>query len=488
MDLLEAFLLRVSSHPQVTAVEHRGVPTSYGELSALAGRIAGTVQQVTRTVSPRVLVVLPPSTSAYAGMIGTLMAGGTFCPLNIDGPEGRNAAITQAFSPDVVLFEGTPFSFLNTLPPATPRIVASTLGTETLDRPSEQYSEVAYVVFTSGSSGLPKGVKVGRRGFSHFLAVSRAYFSLSPGERWAQFSNLGYDMAIMDVFMALTQGGTLIPFAGPMERLMPATAIKDKQIAIWQSVPSALDLMIRAHHVSPDHLASLRVMSFCGEPLLPRHLKALYAARPDLEVFNTYGTTETTGFSTINRLSSDNYLASCDAATVALGDDVPGWTLSLRGGDSADEGEIVVSSECLSLGYWCDEERTRAAFRQLRAGESPECRSYFTGDWGVRRNSRLYFSSRIDRQVKIRGVRVELGEVDNLLREFGFAAAYTTLIGGEVHSFVESAAGVDESDVRRQLAMRLPFHSIPKTLRAVAQLPRTPNGKIDVVTLTGKRL
>ncbi len=483
IDVVDAFLSLGLSHPHLPAVEYNGKFTSYEELSALARRIAGSIRQVASTPSPRVLLSLLPSTSAYAGMVGTLIAGGTFCPVNIKGPESRNADIIRAFSPDIILFDGTPFSFLDASPATTPRIDILRLGTQSLDRPVTEYSEVAYVVFTSGSSGQPKGVKIGRTGFSHFLSIARTYFDLAPSERWGQFSNLGYDLAVMDVFLAITQGGTLVPLASLKEQLKPATAIKEQRIAIWHSVPCALDLMIQANQVSSDYLASLRIMSFCGAPLLPCHLDALFSARPDLQVFNTYGTTETTGFNTLNRLTSDNYRDSCEAPTVALGEDVPGWILSLQGGDSADEGEIVVSSDSLSLGYWHDEDRTRDAFRQFRPDGVQECRSYFTGDWGVRKNSRLYFSCRKDRQVKIRGERIELDEVDYLLREAGFAAAYTVLVEDDLYSFVESAAAVDEEYIRARLRKRLPFHSVPKTVRALLSLPRNPNGKIDRVEL-----
>ncbi len=478
-DLVDAFLSQVRSRPHVAAVEHKGASTSYDELSALAGRIAGSVQHAISKPSPRVLLALPPSTYAYAGMIGTLIAGGTFCPINIEDPEGRNASITRTFSPDVILFDGTPPSFLDDSPATTPRIDVSRLETYFLDRPAADYSEIAYIVFTSGSSGMPKGVKIGRAGFSHFLKITRTYFDLTSGERWGQFSNLGYDLAVMDVFLSITQGGTLVSLTSPKERRFPAMAIKERRIAIWQSVPSVLDLMFRANQVTSDNLASLRIISFCGEPLLPRHLDALFSARPDLHVFNTYGTTETTGFNTINRLTSNNYRDSCETSTVALGDDVPGWVLTLCGGDSADEGEIVISSECLSLGYWRDEDRTRDAFRQLRLEGAQGCSSYFTGDWGIRKNSRIYFSCRIDRQVKIRGERIELDEVDYLLREAGFANAYTILKGDDLHSFVESVDDVDEDLVRARLAKNLPFHSIPKTIRSLPSLPRNQNGKID---------
>lgn len=483
VDVVDAFRREVESRPSAVAVEHRGETTTFEELWVLAARIAGSIRLATPRRTPRVLLALPQSASAYAGMIGTLIAGGTFCPVKIDGPEARNGDIAQSFGPDVILFDRSLPTFLDSLPSTTPRLDTSALGTVRIDTQKDEHDEAAYVVFTSGSSGQPKGVKLGRAGFSHFISIARDYFRVSPGERWGQYSNLGYDLAIMDTFLALCQGAALVSLSSPKEQTFPAAAVKERRIQIWHSVPSVIELMIRANQVTSDYLGSLRVMSFCGEPLLPRHLGTLFTARPDLEVFNTYGTTETCGFNTINRLTSANYLDSCEAQTVAIGDDVPGWTLSLQGGESADEGEVVVSSDHLGLGYWRDEDRTRDAFRLLRKSGSQNQRSYFTGDWGLRKNSRLYFLCRIDRQVKVRGERIELDEVDALLREAGFAAAYTLLHEDELYSFVESAQGIDQELVRARLAKRLPFHAVPKTIQSLAALPRNANGKIDRVAL-----
>ena len=484
-DLVDAFLRQAQSASSMTAVDDRGVAVTYGELSSLAYRFAASIQGASSGPSPRVLLALPPSPSAYAAMIGSLIAGGTFCPVHIAGPESRNAAVCRAFCPDIMLYEGTPPPFLDTSPVTTRRLDVLQPGALILDAPAVEQSEVAYVVFTSGSTGTPKGVKVGRRGFSYFLHVSQSYFDLGPGERWGQFSNLGHDLGVMDVFMALTQGGTLVPLEDA-DRLRPATAIRDRGLSVWQSVPSVIELMIRAKQLTAENLASLRVMSFCGEPLHRHQLEALFNAHPELHVFNTYGTTETPGFNTINRLTVGNYTASCEAGAVAIGDDVPGWTVHLRGGDTADEGEIVVASEFLSLGYWRDEDQTRAAFRQVQFGEPRSQISYFTGDRGVRRGSRVYCLGRTDRQVKIRGERIELDEVDGQLREAGFTAAYTILKDGELHSFVESSEAVDQERVRAHLKKSLPFHAIPKSVQPLPSLPRNPNGKIDREALARK--
>ena len=481
-DLVDSFLSQAQSHSEISAVSDASGETSYEALAIFADRIAGAIVQTASTSCPRVLLAIPASVAAYAGMIGTLRAGGTFCPVNMDGPESRNALISRSFSPDIILFNNTPSSFFDELPATTPRVDVSRLESQPITERIAEFSEIAYVVFTSGSTGQPKGVKIGRAAFSCFLARAKDYFSLRLGERWGQFSNLGYDLAVMDVFMALTEGGTLVPLVNRKDRLMPAAAIKERNIEIWQSVPSVVELMFGANQITADHLASLRIMSFCGEPLLPRHVKALFAAKPDLQVFNTYGATETIGFNTINRLTAENHLASCEGSTVALGEDVPGWSLSLRNGDNPNEGEIVVSSESLSLGYWGDEDRTRNAFRQLWIdGEQRRC--YLTGDCGVRRDGRLYFTSRRDRQIKIKGERIELDEIDYFLRESGFRSAYTILKGDDLHSFVEAANGVDADLVRAHLKKHLPFHAVPKAIHALPVLPRNSNGKIDRAAL-----
>ena len=452
---------------------------SYEELESLAFQLAATIHHLTDNPCPRVLIALPPSQRAYAAMISSLIAGGTFCTVEMTAPEGRNAAICEDFAPEVVLYENTQPSFLSALPITTPRAdVLNPLSTR-LACPATDRSEVAYVVFTSGSTGRPKGVKISRRGFSHFLDVCQSYFNLSPGEKWGQWSSLAHDLGVMDVFMAITQCGTLVPLSEAERKQRPARAIKDRQISVWQSVPSVLDLMIRGNQLTSEYLASLRVMCFCGEPLRSEQLQALFSARPDLNVFNTYGTTETIGFNTLNRLTSDNFMDSCELESVAIGEDVLGWSIHLRGDHGDEEGEIVVASDFLSAGYWHDEERTQSAFGKINVTDSLVRRCYFTGDWGVHRGGRLYCSGRMDRQVKIRGERIELGEIDSLLRQMGFLNAYTICKEGQLHAFVESTEPLDQEQIRASLQDSLSFHAIPRTICALPSLPRNQSGKID---------
>ncbi len=479
VDVVDGVLLACAERAKLPVVEQDGVPTMGGEFRDLAFRIAGAIRGVVDEPCPRVLIAAPRSAGAYAGMLGTLLTGGTFCPVDIEGPPERNATIASLFGPHAVLCRGKPPAFLDAYPATVPRIDALRADSPPLSAPSSERSEVAYVAFTSGSTGQPKGVKLGRQAFSYFLEVSSRYFEKDFGDRWGQYSNLGYDLAVMDVFMALTQKRMLVPLSG----MLPATGIKKWGISIWQSVPAVLDMMSRAKQLTPEMLASLRVMSFCGEPLWPRQLDALFTARPDIEVFNTYGATETTGFNTINRLNARNYRESCGMPSVALGDDVPGWSVQLHGDETDDNREVVVVSDWIALGYWQDEERTRQVFREVMGGDGAPRRAYFTGDRGVLKDGRRYFKCRLDRQVKICGERIELDEVEHALRDMGFPEAVTVFDGTAVQAFVETPTEVNQEVVRSVLLKRLSVHALPKHVEGMAELPRNANGKVDRVEL-----
>ena len=479
VDLLDAFFRCVQDCPGVPAVETVDGAYSYEEIASLASQMAATIQQFTENPCPRVLIALPSSKRAYAAMLGSLIAGGTFCPVDMTAPERRNATICEEFAPQVVLYESTLPRFLSTLPATTARIdVLKPLPMRPMS-PATNRSDVAYVVFTSGSTGRPKGVKISRRGFSHFLGVCQSYFNLSPGEKWGQWSSLAHDLGVMDVFMALTQRGTLVPLSEAERKLRPAKAIRKRRISVWQSVPSVLNFMLRGNQPTGEYLASLRVMSFCGEPLRREQLQALFNVCPDLTVFNTYGTTETIGFNTISRLTSQNFMDSCELESAAIGEDVPGWSTHLRGDHDDKEGEIVVASDFLSTGYWHDEEQTRAVFRQVEFADSLIRRCYFTGDWGVRRGGRLYCSGRIDRQIKINGERIELGEIDSRLRQMSFPDAYTIYKDGNLYAFVESIEPLNQEQIQDSLRRSLSFHAVPQAIHALPSLPRNQSGKID---------
>ena len=462
-------------HPAV--VESRRT-TSYGELAVVARRLGAVIAEA--AAHPRVLIHLPQCAEAYAAMFATLMAGGYYATTNVTAPLRRHTSVLRRFEPDLIVTAADHVDF-PTIGDAGIRVIdVADLPAKEMSQPAPAH-DLAYVMFTSGSTGEPKGVMVGREGLAHYAAWATRAMTVTPEDRWSQHPNIAFDLSVLDIYGALCSGATLYPIDNPRDRLIPAELIRRHRLTIWDSVPSVIDLMQRAKQVTNENLASLRLMTFCGEPLLKPHLDAIFRARPDLVVHNTYGPTEATVSCTIVKLGIDDFESAC-GQSVALGDPIPGMGLHLVDGENGTEGEIVLSGPQVARGYWRDREATDKAFKNVEINGA-ERFVYRTGDWAVRRGRHLFFASRIDRQVKINGHRLELGEVDTALRDCGAGAVCTLMVGSSLHSFVEGDGELDAIHLRRQLMKRLPSYGVPESIHVIDRLPRNQNDKIDAMAL-----
>ena len=469
-DPLALFLERVAEHPDHPAVIEGESVTTYGELERRAQSVAAAVRKAAE--APRVAIHMPSGAAAFGAMFGTLMAGGVYAPVNVAAPESKRRQLIEVFGPDVILAGNG----------GVPNGAEQPLVLDIDDLPDAVFpggpreGGAAYVIFTSGSTGVPKGVAVGRAALGHFVEWALTSIGAGPGDRWSQHPNIGFDLSVLDIYGALCSGATLVPLSASEARLTPALAIRRHALSIWNSVPSVVGLMMRARQLTRENLASLRMMTFCGEPLLPEHLLAIFDARPDLRVDNTYGPTEATVSCSQRILGSHDYHAAC-GASVAVGDPIPGMTFVLAGGRTPDEGELVIAGPQLAMGYWGDRESTARAFRPIDTPHGP-MRGYWTGDWMVRDGGELFFRGRIDNQVKISGHRLELDEVCAALRHQGFDGAHCILAKGVLHAFLEGEPA-DDTLLAAALAEDLEAYAIPAHYHFMAVLPRTENGKID---------
>jgi D-alanine--poly(phosphoribitol) ligase subunit 1 len=479
-DIAELILAQAKARPDHPAVVDRGKTYSYRDLLALAGGLGAAFRKLGD--HPRVMILLDQGYEAFAAKIGTVLAGGVYSPANSQSPIAKLQAIAAQFKPDAVV--ASPARYRELLGAATdgPPLIDPAAALPPPMTEAAKAHDLIYVMFTSGSTGAPKGVMVPRSAVNHYARWIAETVLPRPEDRWSQHPNIAFDMSQFDIYGALTSGGTLYPFNSATDRMMPALGIKRNGITIWNSVPSVVSQMVQAGQMTRENLASLRLMNFCGEALLPEHLDAIFAARPDLPVHNTYGPTEATISCTLLKLDSANYRSHC-RATVAIGDPITAMGIHLIGGPSADEGEIVITGPQLARGYWENPEITAKAFREVEiAGK--KTLGYFAGDWAKRVDGDVYFHGRIDFQVKIRGMRLELQEIDAALRKCGFRNAATTLIDEQIHAFLETdLAEIDDADLRRRLAEHLEPHAIPSIFHLHESLPRNANDKIDVKSL-----
>lgn len=475
MDAVDRFLIWAARQPEQPAVVVGEETVSYGELEQRARRLAARLTSVPQA---RVLIALPQSADAYAAILGVGMAGGYHTPLNLAAPIEKLRRIARLLDPDLILASGE----------LGEQLQSETSGAQVLDPTALGSGEgligrgrrhhLAYVLFTSGSTGQPKGVMVPRSALDHYVDWLET-FGVGPADRVSQHPNLAFDISMTDIFGALSYGGTLHPLVAEGDRLMPARFIRRERITVWNSVPSVVGLMMQARQVTTANLESVRLFNFCGEPLLPEQLQALFAARPDVLVHNTYGPTEATIAVTCAKLTASTY-AAASRASLTLGPPLPVTRLTLVGGAHDDEGEVVILGPQLADGYWQDPEKTAAAFRELEIDGAP-ARGYFTGDWAERHGDDLFFKERLDFQVKVRGYRIELDEVAAAIRACGWPISCVFKRGEALGAVVERSPErvFDEAALIDDLTRKIEAHAIPDVIRQIERMPRNDNDKLD---------
>ena len=475
-DVVDLFLDCAAAKPEHPAIVGGGQSLTYGGLER---RVRAFAHAFSKFETPRVLIALPQAPDAYAAIFAAGLAGGYHTPLNIAAPIEKLRRIAKLLEPNVIVGERELATALAGAAPA-----AMVLDPANIDETAQFTGHgcrhsLAYVIFTSGSTGVPKGVMVPRSALNHYVGWMKDVFGILPGDRFSQHPNLAFDISMTDIFGALCHGATLYPVAREVDRLMPARMIEREKITVWNSVPSVVSLMMQAGQATAQNLASIRLFNFCGEPLLPAHLDALFTAQPDALVRNTYGPTEATIAVTDLPLRSDDY-RQATLASVAIGPPIPGIGIHLIGGRNEDEGQIVITGPQLAEGYWRDDTRTAEVFRSIEI-DGRSIPAYFTGDWAERRNSHIFFKERIDFQVKIRGYRVELDEVAAAIRDCGWPVACVFKRGEALVAVVERMPGqaFDPAALLAAVGHKVEAHAVPVAVRLIERMPRNDNDKLD---------
>ncbi|MDB2548552.1 AMP-binding protein, partial [Paracoccaceae bacterium] len=375
MKIVSDFISHAKNMPKHPAVVERNKVTTYGEMLEIANRVSNYLTK--NFARPRVVIDLPQSADAYAVMFGVLMSGGCYSPLNFDAPHYRKKLIVERFKPDIVI--------CHDIEECTAEIDLNYVSLESIPLTNgvvpNYENGPAYVMFTSGSTGIPKGVSIPRSALDHYIQWAVSTFEITPADRLSQHPNLGFDLSVLDIFMGLSAGATLYPLTTTADRIFPVKFIHENQLTVWSSVPSVIDLFNKMPNVTPSHLSSLRLLSFCGEPLLARHLDALFCLAPDAAVQNTYGPTEATVSCTHVAMNRYNYKDFCHGEKVSLGSTIGEMSIHLHNVDVNGIGEIVICGPQVASEYWNDGKKTKASFFERSRGEILE-RCYLTGDLG----------------------------------------------------------------------------------------------------------
>jgi amino acid adenylation domain-containing protein len=459
--LLHQYLIDAAARDgQATAIVEEGRRTSFSALLENAASVAATLRARGLATGDRVALILPKTTEAITAIFGTLLAGGIYVPIQPRWPAERIAA---------------------TLADCGARVVCTESGISDVEsrhaRRSGSPDDAALILFTSGSTGQPKGVTLSHRAVAAFVNWSGTEFGIGPGDRVACPSPLSFDLSTFDIFNMARSGATcvLVPERSAWFPRFLTEFLAEERITAWYSVPSVLAGMLNEGGLARRAYPALRLVLFAGEVLASPNAAKLQAALPGVRLCNLYGPTET------NVVTWHELPPAFDGtAPIPIGRACPYAHVRL------EDGELLVAGDSLMLGYWNRPEETAKAF-----AEQDGARYYRTGDRvTLAPSGELLFAGRMDRQVKRRGFRIELGEIEAALAgnpallEAAVVATPDDTSTTLITAFVRLSGGpASVTDVKAHCAQTLPAYMLPDRVVFLEAVPKGSRGKIDYAAL-----
>ncbi|WP_434700397.1 amino acid adenylation domain-containing protein [Pseudomonas sp. D1-1] len=478
-DILQAFALQVARQPAAIAVVAGNEQLTYAELDQAAERLAAKLQAQGVGVEDRVALSLPRDARLPMAMLAVLKAGAAYVPLAEDTPPERGRYILQAARPTLCLGTAASLGVLAQWNSGLPLLdIDASASTDTFNAVACAAGQLAYVLYTSGSTGQPKGVAISRGNLMNLMLAVEQVLPMTARDRVLALTTATFDIAIVELLLPLARGASIL--LADREQARDPQAIDQLllsgQPTVMQATPATWRMLVA--HTSRSWQG---VRAISGGEALPCALAEAIEGR-GAEVINGYGPTEATVYSTFEVRSGNEA-----GAEVPIGQPVANTAAYILDADlqpvAADvPGELYLAGANLGRGYFAAARLTAAAF--LPDPFVAGARMYRTGD-RVRRNSNgsLDYLGRLDFQVKLRGFRIELGEIEALLsRIHGVREAAVVLLGsGESARLVGYYAGdaLDEALLRDTLGAQLPDYMLPSQFVRLDTLPLSPSGKVD---------
>lgn len=472
MQVVDSLLKHQFYSPEKIAFSEEGRDVPYRELFVRAENISAVLVHHGVRPGDRVALLLPRGIDAACAIFGTLFTGACYAPLDINNPEARLAYIVADLQPRCIIGNGPRPDW------------CSDAGCDWLDIHDREFfaespdidvnvvyrsgpDDLAAILYTSGSTGNPKGVCISCRAIDAFVAWSADTFGITADDSIASLAPFHFDLSLFDLFTAVHCGARtcFVPQALTLAPGRLAGWLEEHAISSWYTVPSILAFLAMRGGLAPERLPALKRILFAGEVFPMPALTRLASALPHVELFNLFGPTET-NVCTFWQVERDR-LGGMDA--------IPIGAAACRAElEISEAGELLVSGPCVMSGYWQGSD--------LKAADVP----YHTGD-RVSFNERgeLLYHGRMDRMIKSSGYRVEPAEVETVINRFDGVDASVVVgepdpISGNRLVAVVAGAAIDLEGLRLHLRSNLASYMQPYRLMQVESLPRLSNGKVDL--------
>ncbi len=511
--LHSGFLKSAALFPDAIALSVGNRQCTYAELEDKARRWASCLCNAASGTPQRVGIFAHRGEVAYISILASLFTGAAFVPLNPSFPMTRTRSMMELAALDAIFVEEALLPRVRDIIYGLPNLPVviqpdadvpkgALPGLRILDRsdvnhalplsvlPAVPRDSVAYILFTSGSTGQPKGVPITHANVTHFLAMNQRRYAFTPEDRLSQTFDLTFDLSLFDLFMAWGSGACvcLIP---PVQMLAPFRSLQEQGITVWFSVPSAAVLLQKRNLLTPGSLPTLRWSLFCGEALPKRTAEAWQAAAPHSVLENLYGPTELTIACAVYRWDPVLSPPECVNGVVPIGQVHDGLrhlvvSETLEPVLPGEAGELVVGGPQTFPGYWRDSEKTAQRLFTCTEPGGQQVLYYRTGDRVRLLESGNYaYLGRVDFQVKVRGYRVELNEVEVALHQepnvMQAVALGWPIEDGNAQGLVAFVSGcnIDMTALEGRLRDTLPAYMVPRQIYHLETMPLNSNGKID---------
>lgn len=484
---------------------------TYGELDLASNGVARALIAAGVRRGDRVAILLPKGLEMVAAVYGAMKTGAAYVPLDPLAPAVRAGMVASDCSVSALItIPSRATAVLEAMGDHRPGVVVlvgDDGGPVELDCPVVSFGDatadssatdplvpvieddLAYILYTSGSTGVPKGVMLTHRNGLSFVEWAAERIGVTPDDRISNHAPLHFDLSVFDLYLAVLGRATLviIPSDEAYFGASLVRTIEEERISVWYSVPSALMLVTRAAP-EPERLRSLRAVVFAGEVYPTMHLRELKRLLPEVAMWNLYGPTETNviTYYRVQELPDDD-------RTIPIGrgcENTEVFAVREDGGPAGvgEEGELYARGPTVMKGYWGRPDRTAELLVDNPLPGSLPGPVYRTGDIvRLRPDGDYDFLGRRDHQIKSRGYRIELGEIETALSAHPRLAEAVAVAlpheewGTAIVACVVPKDGlrVTESDVKRHVARRLPRYMVPTRVDVLGALPRTSTGKVD---------
>ena len=513
-NIISGFLKSVKKYPKRPALDVNNKVFTYEELHDKAVSFAAALNNhCVSNESQLTAVFAYRSLTAFTGVLAALLHGNGYVPLNITFPVERTKIMFQRSGCRSIIvdkessekldevLQGIDYQLLILLPDHdtiddfkqkwSKHVFLSSNDIskpEVFEYPTINPASVAYLLFTSGSTGIPKGVMVTHRNVVPFIDFVTERYEINENDRFSQTFDMTFDLSVFDMFVTWDKGACL--YCLPKKALIkPGKFIIEKQLSVWFSVPSTGIFMQKLGMLKKDRYPNLRLSLFCGEPLPVAVVTTWEQAAPNSIIENIYGPTELTIACTYYRWRGEESIEESYLGVVPIG--YPFDTMEVLVADDnlnevlpCEQGELLMTGSQLTPGYWKDPEKTGQVF-VIPPGKSKIF--YKTGDLvqKPKDNEPLLYIGRKDFQIKILGHRVELGEIEAVVRDESLVNAVVAVgwpLTDSGANGIEVFIGDESVDVEKiyeNITAKLPEYMIPNKIHLLPELPLNVNGKYD---------